>query len=120
MMTPRAGHSCAYLNSKVYVMGGEGTNSLLNSTEIYDTVSDSWAPGPDLWTGSHSQAVVYRNELYVAGGEGSGGKVWRLNSTETGWDEVANTAHKRERKFSQHKLSSLTAVCQVSQKLGLC
>ena len=102
MRTPRGGHSCAFFNNKIYVMGGlDKDGSQIRSTDIYDLVSDKWSKGPDLpRTGHLSHAVTYENELYVAGGFGSNGRVWKLNSAETAWDKIANTAHTGDRKFS--------------------
>ena len=96
-------HSCACFNNKIYVMGGSGPENPM-PTVIYDIISGKWSDfdGTDTdlpWTGLDMHAVVYEDVLYVAGGDGSNGKIWKLNSAGTGWDPIATTAHNTGRKF---------------------
>ena len=64
--TARWGHSCAVLDSRIYVMGGYG----LNTVEVYDPASDTWTYGPVLPT-YHSymaQAIAYGGTVYYIDG----------------------------------------------------
>ena len=64
----RTEHSCAVLNSRIYVMGGAGNPP--NSVEVYDPASDTWTYGPVLPTtkAQYAQAIAYGGTVYFIGG----------------------------------------------------
>jgi len=65
--TARAYHSCAVLDSRIYVMGGSNSE---NTTEVYDPASDTWTYGPVLPTERSwdAQAIGYGGVVYVIDG----------------------------------------------------
>merc|ERR1711892_1186463 len=65
--TARYEHSCAVLDSRIYVMGGYYD---LNTVEVYDPASDTWTYGPALPTDVSylAQAIAYGGTVYVIGG----------------------------------------------------
>lgn len=82
--TQRAGCTAVALNGKVYVMGGETTQLLAhNQTEILDPKTGRWTSGPAMQQGRHgTQAVVYRNHIYIADGSANHGGGPELNTVE--------------------------------------
>ena len=67
-------------------------------TQIYNITTNKWREGPDMpsgWSGGYSHAVVYADELYVAGGSGSDGGIAKLISDPVTWEVIndTNTAH---------------------------
>ena len=65
--TARYGHSCAVLDSRIYVMGGAQGG---NTVEVFDTASDTWTYGPVLPTdySEDAQAIAYGGTVYVING----------------------------------------------------
>ena len=77
-------------------MGGRDQSYItaLNSTEIYNVTSGTWSYGPSFDIAHYySSAILYQQDIYVVGGIGSAGKVWRLNDVTNQWEEVATTAN---------------------------
>ena len=82
MGTPRTGHSATLLASgKVLVTGGiqampvtptqlEPIHQIVNTTEIYDPVLNTWTPGPNLTTPRAGHAALVRPDgrVLLAGG----------------------------------------------------
>jgi len=64
--TARSVHSCAVLDSLIYVMGGWNRNTV----EVYDPASDTWTYGPVLPTdvSRFAQAIAYGGTVYVIDG----------------------------------------------------
>ena len=70
MPTVRAGLRCAVVDEKIYVSGGGNTTGLLNTFEVYDTVSNTWEAKQSLSVsglGSHASAAVL-GKVYIMGG----------------------------------------------------
>ena len=67
--TARYGHSCAVLDSRIYVMGG-WDGDYLNTVEVYDPASDTWTYGPVLPTYASwdAQAIAYGGTVYYIDG----------------------------------------------------
>ena len=67
--TARADHSCAVLDSRIYVMGG-WNGDYLNTVEVYDPASDTWTYGPVLPTdlSYRAQAIAYGGTVYYIDG----------------------------------------------------
>ena len=97
MSIARREHSCSYRDGEVWVLGGRLTNlTQTTSVEIYNLTTGRWRAGPDLPSYTvgvrDSQAIIYDGELYVIGGEGSNGRILRLNTSASwSWDEVATS-----------------------------
>lgn len=95
LQTGRYWPSCVHREGLIYVMGGSDDSffaTKLNSTEIYNVTSGTWSYGPSFDIAHYySSAILYQQDIYVVGGIGSAGKVWRLNVTNQ-WEEIATTA----------------------------
>ena len=84
--TMRAGASVAFLEDDLMVIGGESMaqTEAHNTVEAYNIVSKSWRNLQDLNIGRHgSQAIVYKNNIYIVAGSGSRGGKPELASMET-------------------------------------
>ncbi|MBI5193279.1 MAG: hypothetical protein HZA08_07550 [Nitrospirae bacterium] len=68
--TPRSHTATAAYNGKIYVFGGGGADfKSLNSTEIYDPVTDTWHQGKEMPTvRSGAVAAVVNDRIHVLGG----------------------------------------------------
>lgn len=85
MHIPRAGASVAFLNNQIYIIGGESTftTEAHNEIEIWNLKMERWMPINYLIQGRHgTQAIVYRNNIYIAAGCGNRGGSPELNSLE--------------------------------------
>ena len=82
--TQRAGCTSVTLGNQVLVIGGESTQLLAhNQTEAFDVKTNSWQTLDSLRTGRHgTQALVYKNKVYICGGAGNHGGGPELNSIE--------------------------------------
>jgi N-acetylneuraminic acid mutarotase len=91
MTTLREQHAAAYLDGKIYVMGGiTEDSSLLSSVEVYDIATDTWAAGPELPAVRRLMAAAAVDDhIYVIGGDGGGAisEVLRLDGSI--WIDVA-------------------------------
>ena len=90
MNTPRAMHSVAVLNGKLYAIGGySNIDDYLKSVEVYDPVSDRWSFAADLsYPRDDASAVAYNGRIYVVGGYSDG--IGLLDSTEV-YDPLTNS-----------------------------
>jgi hypothetical protein len=72
----RWGHTSVLHDGKVYVFGGRDGGDILDSVEIYDTLTDTWvegAPAPAmLW---QSRAYAWGDSIYLMGGYEPNGAV---------------------------------------------
>jgi N-acetylneuraminic acid mutarotase len=82
--TQRAGHTAVTLGNKVLIIGGESPQKLAhNQTEALDVSTLTWHPLAPLKTGRHgTQAVVYRNRVFIAAGSANQGGGPELNTLE--------------------------------------
>lgn len=82
--TQRAGCTSVTLDNQVLVIGGESTQLLAhNQTEAFDFKTNTWHTLSPLQTGRHgTQALVYKNKVYITGGAGNHGGGPELNSLE--------------------------------------
>ncbi len=83
--TPRAGASTVIWNNKIVLIGGESENSKLahNEVEVFHPTSHQWSNFSSLNIGRHgTQAIVYKNKIYIASGSGNKGGSPELESTE--------------------------------------
>ena len=82
---PRAGASIALLKNEVFIIGGESMfdKTAHNEIEIWNLKQEKWMPIKYLQRGRHgTQAITYRNKIYVAAGSGNRGGSPELNSIE--------------------------------------
>ncbi|MCG8305907.1 MAG: galactose oxidase [Cytophagales bacterium] len=82
---PRAGASVALLKNEVFIIGGESMfdKTAHNEIEIWNLKQERWMPIKYLVRGRHgTQAVVYKNKIYIAAGSGNRGGSPELNSIE--------------------------------------
>lgn len=82
---PRAGASVALLKDQIYIIGGESMfhKEAHNEIEIWNLKSEDWVPINYLNGGRHgTQAITYRNKIYIAAGCGNRGGNPELNSIE--------------------------------------
>ncbi|WP_445730988.1 Kelch repeat-containing protein [Mariniflexile sp.] len=83
--TMRAGASVAFLGDDLMVIGGESMaqTEAHNTIEAYNVATKTWRNLDNLNRGRHgSQAVVYKNKIYIAAGSGSRGGKPELASME--------------------------------------
>ena len=82
--TQRAGCAAITMGSKVLIIGGESPQKLAhNQTEAYDVRSNSWQSLAPLQTGRHgTQAVLYKNKIFIAAGSANQGGGPELNTME--------------------------------------
>lgn len=82
--TQRAGCTAVALGSKVLIMGGESPQEKSHSeTEAFDVRTNTWQKLGPLQTGRHgTQAVVYKNKVFIAAGSANHGGGPELNSME--------------------------------------
>lgn len=83
--TVRAGTSTAFVGNQLLVIGGEsGTSAVaLDVVEAYDVKTKTWSKLNPLNTGRHgTQAIVYKNAVYIAAGSGNRGGKPELSSIE--------------------------------------
>lgn len=73
-MLERINFTCEYYNYKIYVIGGEKADSILDSVLIYNTSEISWSSGTPMTTArSYLQSAfinnnIYSNMIYTIGG----------------------------------------------------
>ena len=93
-------HATAYLNGKIYKIGGytasAGTSTATNAVEIYDVATNTWTTGPVYpLTQGWMSAFVRGNFIYVAGGLGSAtgsvpsAKTYRYDPATGTWDDAS-------------------------------
>ena len=82
--TLRAGSTAVTKDNKVWVIGGESEQLLShNQAEILDPKTNRWTSGPKLNEGRHgTQAVVYKNSIYILAGSANHGGGPELNTVE--------------------------------------
>jgi N-acetylneuraminic acid mutarotase/glucose/arabinose dehydrogenase len=82
--TPRGGTATAVLNSYLIVIGGENAEpKALKHTEALDVSNNKWTRWTDLQQGRHgTQAINYKNAIYITSGAGNQGGTNLLNSQE--------------------------------------
>jgi N-acetylneuraminic acid mutarotase len=82
---PRAGASVALLKNEIYIIGGESMfqNEAHSEIEIWSLKTERWMPINYLNRGRHgTQAIVYKNNIYIAAGCGNRGGNPELKSLE--------------------------------------
>ena len=58
-------YASAVLNNKNYDLGGKNNDGALRSAEVYDPVSDTWSPLPDMPEArSDQKCVVFNGKIY--------------------------------------------------------
>jgi N-acetylneuraminic acid mutarotase len=79
--TARSGIGAAFLNGKIYVLGGETTGKTFDENEAYDPTADRWTAAPRLPTARHGIGVVAFNGiiLVIGGGKAPGGSGSTVN-----------------------------------------
>jgi len=98
--TPTWNHAAAYLNGKIYKIGGytssAGTSASTSAVEIYDIASNTWSNGaPYPIAQGWMSAFVLGNYIYVAGGlaaeTGSvpSTKTYRYDPSSNTWDDAS-------------------------------
>jgi len=83
--TMRAGASVVFLENDLIVIGGESMaqKSAHNNVDAYNIKNKTWRPLDTLNTGRHgSQAIVYKNKIFIAAGSGSRGGKPELDTIE--------------------------------------
>ena len=95
-------HATAFLNGKIYKIGGytsaAGTSTAVNSVEVYDVATNTWTAGTNYpLTQGWMSAFVRGNFIYVGGGistvAGSvpSAKTYRYDPATSTWDDAAIT-----------------------------
>jgi len=92
MPTARSGLGVAVVDGKIYAIGGQNGEGVLNITEEYDPVTNEWTSKTSMPTARSDFGIaVYQNKIYVIGGTiGSGIAVGE--SLLTGVTEVYDPA----------------------------
>ncbi|PZR95780.1 MAG: hypothetical protein DLM69_11470 [Candidatus Chloroheliales bacterium] len=86
--------TAAYLNGKIYRIGGYGAGGALSSVEVYDIASNIWLTDTSYPTPTYeATAVTLGGYIYVMGGtDGSGSataKTYRFNPATHSWEDGA-------------------------------
>jgi N-acetylneuraminic acid mutarotase len=84
--TPRAGSTSVAYQNNLIVIGGESISQLSshNQVEVYNTSTQQWSNLPTLVTGRHdTQALFYKNKLFIAAGSANAGGGPDQGSIET-------------------------------------
>jgi N-acetylneuraminic acid mutarotase len=99
MRLPRNHHDVAYLDGKIYVIGGtvgscfpSGWASNVSMNEVYDIAADTWstrAPMPTARSGVG--AAVIDGKIYVIGGEGWVEELGGVFRTNEAYDPKSNS-----------------------------
>jgi N-acetylneuraminic acid mutarotase len=99
---PRAEGSPAAVvfGGRLYAIGGRSGNSDYGDVYVYDPAADSWAKGPTIPPRGTAGAAMFRNAIYVFGGESQSrfktlGDVYRLGAGARRWTRVATLPHPR-------------------------
>lgn len=82
----RAGTSCVFLADDLILIGGESVaqQAAHNDVDAYNIKSHTWRKLDDLNRGRHgSQAIVYKNAIYIVAGSGNRGGKPELDSMES-------------------------------------
>ena len=88
MKTPRENHACVEKDGIIFAMGGEGAYKL-KSVEKLNLATGVWSEGPELpYEVGHVGAVNIHGDIFVVGGEGSGGKIIKL--VDNAWVPVSD------------------------------
>jgi hypothetical protein len=87
----------AAVGSKLYCIGGMGAdNKTALTVDVYDTLSGTWSPGPELPAGPMKgfgcSAVAQGDRLYFSGMKG---ELHRLSAGGDAWEFVGNLQHAR-------------------------
>jgi N-acetylneuraminic acid mutarotase len=85
--TPREYAATAVLNGKIYVLGGQRTDSVpapaTNVVEIYDPVTNTWTPATSMPTARMGLvAVVVNGKIYAIGGRTDGTSTSAVGTVE--------------------------------------
>ena len=90
MPNSRGGVCSAFLDGKLYAIGGEGRSTV----DVYDPLNNSWSSGPSLpYVVDGAAAITHQNKLYVIGGGSMAtvrDSVFELNSTSNTWIQKAS------------------------------
>ncbi len=90
MPNSRGGVCSAFLDGKLYAIGGEGRSTV----DVYDPPNDSWSSGPSLpYVVDGAAAITHQNKLYLIGGGSMAtvrDSVFELNSTSNTWMQKAS------------------------------
>ncbi len=93
--TATSGQAAAYLNGKIYRIGGCSGNCTpgTNTVEVYTIASNTWGSAANLPAGAAwLMASAHGGYIYVAGGTDSGGdilKTYRYDPNLDTWDDAA-------------------------------
>lgn len=79
---------------KLYAIGGRSGTRDFGDVFVYDPAADAWSEGPRIEPRATCGAVVYRDALYLLGGESQSGScvladVLRLSGSATAWEPAA-------------------------------
>lgn len=108
LLTPREGACASTVNGKIYLIGGFSFSEiawpfLVNSTEIYDPVTDKWstgAPLPDfsgVITQSRVSSTVLNGKIYVVANNETGDSVSVVHvydPVKDTWSSIPNMPNK--------------------------
>jgi N-acetylneuraminic acid mutarotase len=87
MPTARAGLGVGVVNGKIYAIGGNTEDGVVDTNEEYNPVTDTWTPKKSMPTARSGFAIaVYQNKIYCIGG--TTGDVDNFVSEFTGVVEV--------------------------------
>jgi N-acetylneuraminic acid mutarotase len=88
MPTARSGLGVAVVDGKIYAIGGQNGEGVLNITGEYDPVTNEWTSKTSMPTARSDFGIaVYQNKIYVIGGTTGPGETWG-SSLITGATEV--------------------------------
>jgi len=92
MPTARSGLGVAVVDGKIYAIGGQNGEGVLNITEEYDPITNDWTTKTSMPTARSDFGIaVYQDKIYVIGGTIGSGIAWG-ESLLTGATEVYDPA----------------------------
>jgi len=79
MRSSRAHHACVERDGVLFALGGGESLYVRRSVEKLNLATGVWTDGPELpYSVTYVQAVNIHGDIFVVGGEGSGGKIVKL------------------------------------------
>jgi N-acetylneuraminic acid mutarotase len=85
------------VGTKIYVCGGKDSSGALSSVEVYDTLTNTWSPGPPMPRAAcDGDGTVLNGILYVVGTQGTPKSLMSLDPATNRWTRLAALPSNRQ------------------------